>query len=156
MKVKPLCIGCEVVIEPQTYELLQVALYIQLKDEQNRRIGWTHAYSPTMLLELGRNEDYKNRQPGFIWQFFLKALVELEKKEKNYVSDDNIGEISEVMVPEISKVVEHVVKRENYVKRFEKMATISDMAFDYAMQRGHGKKAHENFVAGAKAVIKEI
>ena len=36
------------------------------------------------------------------------------------------------------------------------MATISDMAFDYAMQRGHGKKAHENFVAGAKAVIKEI
>ena len=36
------------------------------------------------------------------------------------------------------------------------MATISDMAFDYAMKRGHGKKAHENFVAGAKAVIHEI
>ena len=36
------------------------------------------------------------------------------------------------------------------------MATLSDMAFDYAMQRGHGKKAHENFVAGAKAVLREI
>lgn len=24
------------------------------------------------------------------------------------------------------------------------------------MQRGHGKKAHENFVAGAKAVLREI
>jgi len=36
------------------------------------------------------------------------------------------------------------------------MATLSDMAFDYAMQRGHGKKAHENFVAGAKAVMREI
>ena len=36
------------------------------------------------------------------------------------------------------------------------MATISDMAFDYAMKRGHGKKAHENFVAGAKAIIREI
>ena len=30
------------------------------------------------------------------------------------------------------------------------------MAFDYAMQRGHDKKAHENFVAGAKAIIREI
>jgi len=36
------------------------------------------------------------------------------------------------------------------------MTTLSDMAFDYAMQRGHGKKAHENFVAGAKAVLREI
>lgn len=36
------------------------------------------------------------------------------------------------------------------------MATLSDMAFDYAVQRGHGKKAHENFVAGAKAVLREI
>lgn len=36
------------------------------------------------------------------------------------------------------------------------MATISDMAFDYAMQRGHGKKSHEHFVAGSKAVIREI
>jgi hypothetical protein len=36
------------------------------------------------------------------------------------------------------------------------MATISDMAFDYAMQRGHGKKSHEHFVAGAKAVIREV
>jgi len=36
------------------------------------------------------------------------------------------------------------------------METLSDMAFDYAMQRGHGKKAHENFVAGAKAVLREI
>ena len=30
------------------------------------------------------------------------------------------------------------------------------MAFDYSMQRGHGKKAYENFYAGAKAVIREI
>lgn len=36
------------------------------------------------------------------------------------------------------------------------MATIRDMAFDYSMQRGHGKKAYENFYAGAKAVIREI
>ena len=36
------------------------------------------------------------------------------------------------------------------------MATLSDMAFDYTMQRRHGKKAHENFVAGAKAVLREI
>ena len=36
------------------------------------------------------------------------------------------------------------------------MATISDMAFDYAMKRGTGKKAHENFVAGAKAVLTEL
>ena len=106
--------GCD-----RTADLRTIALYIQLKDEQNRRIGWTHAYSPTMLLELGRNEDYKQRQHGFIWQLFLEALVQLEKKEKNYVSDDNIGEISEVMVPEISEVIEHVVKKENYVKRFE-------------------------------------
>lgn len=32
------------------------------------------------------------------------------------------------------------------------------MAYDYAMQRGHGNKAkaHENFVAGARAVINEV
>jgi len=36
------------------------------------------------------------------------------------------------------------------------MATIRDSAFDYSMQRGHGKKAYENFYAGAKAVIEEI
>ena len=36
------------------------------------------------------------------------------------------------------------------------MATIDDMAFDYAMQRGHGRKSHEHFVAGAKAVINKI
>lgn len=36
------------------------------------------------------------------------------------------------------------------------MATIRDMAFDYSTQRGHGKKAYENFYAGAKAVIREI
>lgn len=36
------------------------------------------------------------------------------------------------------------------------MATIKDMAFDYSMQRGNGKKAYENFMAGSKAVIREI
>lgn len=36
------------------------------------------------------------------------------------------------------------------------MATIHDMAFDYSMQRGKGKKAYENFMAGAKAVIRGI
>ena len=36
------------------------------------------------------------------------------------------------------------------------MATIKDMAFDYAMQKGNGKKAYEHFAAGAKAVIKQI
>lgn len=36
------------------------------------------------------------------------------------------------------------------------MATIRDMAFDYSMKRGSGKKAYENFYAGAKAVIQEI
>lgn len=36
------------------------------------------------------------------------------------------------------------------------MATIKDMAFDYSMQRGTGKKAYENYMAGAKAVIREI
>lgn len=36
------------------------------------------------------------------------------------------------------------------------MATIDDMDFDYAMQRGHGRKSHEHFVAGAKAVINKI
>ena len=30
------------------------------------------------------------------------------------------------------------------------------MAFDYSMQRGKGKKSYENFIAGAKAVIREI
>lgn len=59
MEVKPLCIGSEVVIDQQTDKLLQVVLYIQIEDELKRRIGWTHAYSPTMLLELGRNEEYR-------------------------------------------------------------------------------------------------
>lgn len=36
------------------------------------------------------------------------------------------------------------------------MSTISDMAFDYSMQRGKGKKAYENFVAGAKSILSEI
>jgi len=36
------------------------------------------------------------------------------------------------------------------------MATIKDMAFDYSMQRGKGKKAYENFMEGAKAVVREI
>jgi hypothetical protein len=36
------------------------------------------------------------------------------------------------------------------------MATLSDMAFDYSLKRGTGKKAQENFFAGAKAVIREI
>lgn len=36
------------------------------------------------------------------------------------------------------------------------MSTISDMAFDYSMQRGVGKKAYENYMAGAKAVVREI
>jgi hypothetical protein len=38
------------------------------------------------------------------------------------------------------------------------MATIRDAAYDYSMQRGHGKKdkAYENYYAGAKAVIEEI
>ena len=30
------------------------------------------------------------------------------------------------------------------------------MAFDYSMQRGVGKKAYENYMAGAKAVVREI
>ena len=36
------------------------------------------------------------------------------------------------------------------------MATIRDAAYDYSMQRGVGKKAYENFHAGAKFVIREI
>lgn len=36
------------------------------------------------------------------------------------------------------------------------MATIKDMAFDYSLQRGKGKKAYENYMAGARAVIREI
>lgn len=36
------------------------------------------------------------------------------------------------------------------------MATLHDMAFDYSMQRGKGKKAYENYMAGAKAVMQEI
>ena len=33
---------------------------------------------------------------------------------------------------------------------------IKDMAFDYSMQRGHGRKSYEHYMAGAKAVIREI
>lgn len=36
------------------------------------------------------------------------------------------------------------------------MATIKDMAFDYSMQRGHGKKSYEHYMAGAHAVIRKI
>lgn len=36
------------------------------------------------------------------------------------------------------------------------MAALKDMAFDYSMQRGVGKKAYENYMAGAKAVVREI
>ena len=36
------------------------------------------------------------------------------------------------------------------------MATIKDMAFDYSMQRGHGKKSYEHYMAGARAVIRKI
>ena len=36
------------------------------------------------------------------------------------------------------------------------MATIKDMAFDYSLQRGHGKKSYEHYMAGAKAVIRKI
>lgn len=34
--------------------------------------------------------------------------------------------------------------------------TIKDMTFDYSMQRGHGRKSYEHYMAGAKAVIREI
>ena len=33
---------------------------------------------------------------------------------------------------------------------------IKDMAFDYSMQRGHGRKSYEHYMAGATAVIREI
>lgn len=36
------------------------------------------------------------------------------------------------------------------------MATVKDMAFDYSMQRGHGKKSYEHYMAGARAVIRKI
>ncbi len=36
------------------------------------------------------------------------------------------------------------------------MATIDDMAFDYSLQRGHGKKSYEHYKAGARAVIRKI
>jgi len=36
------------------------------------------------------------------------------------------------------------------------MATIKDMAFDYSLQRGHGKKSYEHYMAGARAVIHKI
>ena len=36
------------------------------------------------------------------------------------------------------------------------MATITDMAFDYSKQRGKGKNAYGNYMAGAKVVIREI
>lgn len=34
--------------------------------------------------------------------------------------------------------------------------TIKDKAFDYSMKRGVGKKAYENYIAGAKGVLSEI
>lgn len=30
------------------------------------------------------------------------------------------------------------------------------MAFDYSLQRGHGKKSYEHYMAGARAVIRKI
>lgn len=36
------------------------------------------------------------------------------------------------------------------------MATIKDMAFDYSLQRGHGKNSYEHYMAGARAVIRKI
>lgn len=36
------------------------------------------------------------------------------------------------------------------------MSTIKDMAFDYSMQRGHGRKSYEHFYAGARAVMRQI
>lgn len=36
------------------------------------------------------------------------------------------------------------------------MASIKDMAFDYSLQRGHGKKSYEHYIAGARAVIRKI
>ncbi len=36
------------------------------------------------------------------------------------------------------------------------MASIKDMAFDYSLQRGHGKKSYEHYMAGARAVIRKI
>ncbi len=34
--------------------------------------------------------------------------------------------------------------------------TITDKAFDYSLKRGVGKKAYENYIAGAKGVLSEI
>ncbi len=36
------------------------------------------------------------------------------------------------------------------------MASIKDMAFDYSLQRCHGKKSYEHYMAGARAVIRKI
>ena len=36
------------------------------------------------------------------------------------------------------------------------MASIKDMAFDYSLQRGHGKKSYEHYMAGARAVIRKM
>lgn len=36
------------------------------------------------------------------------------------------------------------------------MASIKDMAFDYSLQRGHGKKSYEHYMAGVRAVIRKI
>lgn len=36
------------------------------------------------------------------------------------------------------------------------MASIKDMAFDYSLQRGHGKKSYEHYMAGTRAVIRKI
>lgn len=36
------------------------------------------------------------------------------------------------------------------------MASIKDMAFDYSLQRGHGKKSYEHYMAGARAIIRKI
>lgn len=36
------------------------------------------------------------------------------------------------------------------------MATIKDMTFDCSLQRGHGKKSYEHYMAGARADIRKI
>ena len=36
------------------------------------------------------------------------------------------------------------------------MATLKDMAFEHSLKRGVGKKAYENFMAGARAVMHEL
>ena len=68
-----------------------------------------------------------------------------------------IGKVKWVDIT-ITNTVLIVTERDIWRKRLhgDNMATLSDMAFDYSLKRGTGKKAQENFFAGAKAVIREI